>query len=101
VQSIVTPRFRRQVDNQAEENPIMQQGQVSGDKEKRDDETSTATPIIKDPSRLFVPKAPYLERLQHSRNEGSLRTFWRCLSKSKSISHFWMPSSKCRHMSSS
>jgi hypothetical protein len=64
VQSIVTLRSRRQVDNQVEENPAVQQGQESGNKEKRDAEPSKATPIVEDPPRSFVPKAPYLERLQ-------------------------------------
>jgi hypothetical protein len=41
----------------------MQQRQESGDKKKRDDEPSRTTPTVKDPPRLFVPKAPYLERL--------------------------------------
>jgi hypothetical protein len=36
----------------------------SDNKEKRDAEPSTITPIEKDPSRSFVPKAPYPERLR-------------------------------------
>jgi hypothetical protein len=39
-------------------------GEDSGNKEKRDVEPSTTTPIVEDPPRLFVPKAPYPERLQ-------------------------------------
>jgi hypothetical protein len=36
----------------------------SDNKEKKDAEPSTVTPIEKDLSRSFVPKAPYLERLR-------------------------------------
>jgi hypothetical protein len=59
VQSIVTLRFGRQVDNQVEEKSIVQQGQDSGNKEKRDAEPSKATLVVADPPRSFVPKAPY------------------------------------------
>ena len=41
-----------------------QEGEESGNKEERDVGPSTATPIVKDPPRSFVPKAPYPERLQ-------------------------------------
>jgi hypothetical protein len=67
VQSIVTLRSGRQVDNQVVlpgENPSVPQGQESGNNEERDAEPTKATPIIENPSRSFVPKAPYLERLQ-------------------------------------
>jgi hypothetical protein len=67
VQSIITLRSWRQVDNQVvfpEENPSVPQEQESGNNEERDTEPSKATPIIENPSRSFVPKAPYLERLQ-------------------------------------
>ena len=37
---------------------------MSGNKEERDAEPSTATLIVKDPPKSFVPKAPYPERLQ-------------------------------------
>jgi hypothetical protein len=40
------------------------EGEESGNKEERDAEPSTITPIVKDPPRSFVPKAPYPERLQ-------------------------------------
>ena len=62
---IITLESGRQLDNQVVElveNPIVQQ--ESGNKEKRDAEPSIATPIVEDPPRLFVPKVPYLERLQ-------------------------------------
>ena len=70
VQAIVTLRSGRQVDNHVvdlEVEPIGQEGQEgeeSGNKEERDVEPSTATPIMKDPPWSFVPKAPYPERLQ-------------------------------------
>jgi hypothetical protein len=51
------------VDNQVEENLVVQQGQESGNMEKRDADPSKATPIVDYPSRLFVHKAPYPERL--------------------------------------
>jgi hypothetical protein len=41
-----------------------QEEEASGNNEERDAEPSTATPIVKDPPRSFVPKAPYPERLQ-------------------------------------
>jgi hypothetical protein len=67
VQAIVTLRSGRQVDNQVvepEEDLTGQEGKESGNKEERDAKPSTATPIHKDPPRMFLPKAPYLERLQ-------------------------------------
>jgi hypothetical protein len=70
VQSIVTQRSGRQVDNQVEENPAVQQGQESGNKEKRDVEPSKATPVVEDPPRSFVPKEPYPERLQAPKKGG-------------------------------
>ena len=39
-----------------------QEGEESGNKEEKDVEPSTATPIVKDPTRPFIPKAPYPER---------------------------------------
>ena len=41
-----------------------QEGEDSGNKEERDVEPSTATPVVNDPLRSFVPKVPYPERLQ-------------------------------------
>jgi hypothetical protein len=40
-----------------------QEREESGNKEERDAEPSTTTPIMKDPPRSFVPKAPYPKRL--------------------------------------
>jgi hypothetical protein len=104
VQAIVTLRSGRQVDNQVvllEENLVVPQGQDSGSNEERDVEPSKATPTIEDPLKSFVPKAPYQTDYKRFIREGSLRTFWRCSNKSKLISHFWMPSSKCHRMPSS
>jgi hypothetical protein len=67
VQVIVTLRSGRQVDNHVvdpEVDTVGQEGEASGNKEERDVEPSTATPIVKDPPRSFVPKAPYPGRLQ-------------------------------------
>jgi hypothetical protein len=67
VQVIVILRLGREVDNQVvklEADPVGQEREESGNKEEKDAEPSTATPIIKDPPRSFVPKAPYPERLQ-------------------------------------
>jgi hypothetical protein len=73
VQAIVTLRSGRQVDNQViepEVDPAGQEVQESGNKEEKDVEPSTATPIVKDPSRSFVPKVPYLEILQAPKKRG-------------------------------
>jgi hypothetical protein len=66
VQAIVTLRSGRQVDNQVvlhEENPAKPHGQDSGNNEKTEEEPSKVTPIVDDPPRSFMPKAPYPERL--------------------------------------
>jgi hypothetical protein len=71
VQVIVTLRSGRKVDNQVvklEEDPIGQEGEESGHMEERDADPSIAT--LKDPPRSFVPKAPYLERLQAPKKGG-------------------------------
>ena len=47
-----------------------QEREASGNKEERDAEPSTATPIVKDPPRSFVPKVPYPERLQAPKKGG-------------------------------
>jgi hypothetical protein len=60
VQVIVTLRSARPVDNHV----VDPEGEASGNNEEKDVEPSTATPIVKDPPRSFVPKAPYPERLQ-------------------------------------
>ena len=41
-------------------------------KEKRDAEPSTVTPIVKEPPSSFVPKAHYPERLQAPKKGGKL-----------------------------
>jgi hypothetical protein len=54
------------MDNQVvlpEENPSVPKGQESGNNEERVAEPSKATPIIGNPPRSFVPKAPYPNRL--------------------------------------
>jgi len=54
------------VDNQVilpEETTVAQEGQGSRSAEKRDAEPSKSTPTIETPSRSFVPKAPYPDKL--------------------------------------
>ncbi|XP_062151907.1 uncharacterized protein LOC133860287 [Alnus glutinosa] len=73
VQAIVTLRSGRQVDNQVvlhEENPAKPHGRDSGNNEETEEEPSKATPIVDDPPRSFVPKAPYPERLLAPKNGG-------------------------------
>jgi hypothetical protein len=41
-----------------------QEGEEGNNKEERDAEPSTVTPIVKDSPRSFVPKASYPERLK-------------------------------------
>jgi hypothetical protein len=47
--------------------PVGQQEKESDNKEERGAEPSTVTPIVNDPPRSFVPKAPYPERLKASK----------------------------------
>ena len=104
VQAIVTLRSRRQVDNQVvelEEDLNGQEGEKSGNKEEKDVEPSIATPIVKILLGHLYLKCLILRDYKCLRKEGSLRTFWRCSSRSKSISHFWTPSNKYLHMPSS
>jgi hypothetical protein len=75
VQSIVTLRSVRHLDNQVDENPAMQQGQESGNKEKGDSEPSKATLVLEGPPRSFVPKVPYPERLQAPKKGGKFEDF--------------------------
>jgi hypothetical protein len=73
VQAIVTLRLGRQVDNHVVDPKIdiaRQEQEASGNKEERDAEPSIATPVVKDPPRSFVPKAPYPERLQAPKKGG-------------------------------
>ena len=73
--AIVTLGSGRRVDNQVAEKEAdheeklkadlaRQEEKESDNKEKRDAESCTVTPIDKDLPRLFVPKAPYPERLK-------------------------------------
>ena len=76
--AIVTLRSEKRVDNQVVEHEIdhtkpevdlvgkVGQGSEKGDdnKEERGVEPSTVTPIVKDPLRSFILKAPYPERLK-------------------------------------
>jgi hypothetical protein len=78
VQAIVTLRSGKRVDNQVvdpeadhakEEEPKDEEG----DKQKEGDaEPSVVTPVVKEPPRALVPKAPYPKRLQAPRNGGKL-----------------------------
>ena len=76
VQAVVTLRSGRQVDNylvEPEAEPAgqeRQEGKESGNKEERDVEPSTTTPIVKDPPRSFIPKVPYPKRLQAPKKGG-------------------------------
>jgi hypothetical protein len=78
VQAIVTPRSGKRMDNKVmnpeeEQQEKEEQKEQEGDNQKEADaETSTVTPVIKEPPRAFVPKAPYPERLQAPRNGGKL-----------------------------
>jgi hypothetical protein len=78
VQAIVTLRSRKRVDNQVvdpeadhaeEEEP---KGEEGDNQKEGDVEPSTVTPVVKEPPRAFVPKAPYPERLQVPKNGGKL-----------------------------
>jgi hypothetical protein len=79
VQAIVTLRSGKIVDNKvvnpeenAEEEEQKEEGEQreeEGDnQEEGDAESSTVTPVVKEPPRALVPKAPYPERLQAPRN---------------------------------
>jgi hypothetical protein len=46
-----------------QENLAKPHGQDSGNNEEKEEEPSKATPIVDDPPRSFVPKAPYPDRL--------------------------------------
>ena len=66
VQAIVTLRSGKQVDNHVVELEVVlteKEGKEGDKKEERDAEPSIVTPIVKEPPRSFVPKAPYPERL--------------------------------------
>jgi hypothetical protein len=84
VQAIVTLRSGKRVDNKVvnpeeddaekeEQREEEEQKEEKGDNQKEGDaEPSTVTPVVKEPPRALVPKAPYLERLQAPRNGGKL-----------------------------
>jgi hypothetical protein len=78
VQAIVTQRSGKRVDNKVvnpEEDDAEkeEQKEEEGDNQKEGDvEPSTVTPVVKEPPRALVPKAPYPERLQAPRNGGKL-----------------------------
>jgi hypothetical protein len=77
VQAIVNLRSGKRVDNKVV-NPTVdaeeeEQKEEEGDNQKEGDaKPSTVTPVIKEPPRALVPKAPYPERLQAPRNGGKL-----------------------------
>jgi hypothetical protein len=78
VQVIVTLRSGRRVDNQvadpeADHAEEEEQKEEECDNQKEGDaEPSTVTPVVKEPPRVLLPKAPYPERLQAPRNGGKL-----------------------------
>ena len=66
VQAIVILRSERQVDNHVvdlEVDIAGQEGEENGNKEERDAEPSTTTPIVKDPPKTFVLLWNYLPNL--------------------------------------
>jgi hypothetical protein len=78
VQAIFTLRSRKRVDNQMvdpeavhakEEEP---KGEEGDNQKEGDVEPSIVTPVVKEPSRAFMPKAPYRERIQLPKNGGKL-----------------------------
>jgi hypothetical protein len=84
VQAIVTLRSGKRVDNKVvnpEENAEEEEQKGEGkqreeegdNQEEGDAEPSTVTPVVKEPPRALVPKAPYPERLQAPRNGGKIR----------------------------
>jgi hypothetical protein len=58
-----------EADHAEEEEPKDEEGD---NQKKGDAEPFTVTPVVKEPSRALVPKAPYPERLQAPRNGGKL-----------------------------
>jgi hypothetical protein len=78
VLAIVTLRSAKRVDNQAvdpEADLARKEGKKDeeGDKKKEGDvEPSTVTPVVKEPPRSFVPKAPYPNRLLAPKKGGKL-----------------------------
>jgi hypothetical protein len=78
VQAIVTLRFGKRVDNQVVDPKADhvekddQKGEEGDNQKEGDAEPSIATAVVKEPPRSFVPKAPYLERLQAPKKGGKL-----------------------------
>ena len=78
VQAIVTLRYGKRVDNQVAdpEADHVEEEELKGDEgdnqKKGDAGPSTVTPVVEEPPRAFVPKAPYPERLQVPKNGGKL-----------------------------
>jgi hypothetical protein len=77
--AIVTLKSGKQVDNQVAKPEVDlvgkegQEGKEGDNKEEKDDEPSTVTPIVKEPPRSFVPKAPYPNRLLAPKKGGKLK----------------------------
>jgi hypothetical protein len=58
--------------NPEEEAEEEEQKEEEGDNQKEGDaEPSTVTPVVKEPPRALLPKAPYLEDYKHLGMEGS------------------------------
>jgi hypothetical protein len=78
VQAIVTLRSEKRVDNKVvnpeeDDTEKEEQKEEEGDNQKEGDaEPSIVTPVVKEPRRALLPKAPYPERLQAPRNGGKL-----------------------------
>jgi hypothetical protein len=85
VQAIVTLRSGKRLNNQVmdlEANHVEpgvdhdekeeQKGKEGDNQKEVDVEPSTVTPVVKEPPRSFVPKAPYPERLQSPKKGGKL-----------------------------
>jgi hypothetical protein len=58
-----------EVDHSEKEEP---KGEEGDNQKEGDAESSTVTPVVKEPLRALMPKAPYPERLQGPRNGGKL-----------------------------
>ena len=86
-----------EADHAEEEEPT---GEEGDNKKERDAEPSMVTPVVKEPPKTFVPKAPYPERLQAPKKGGKLEDILEVFKHSKLIFHFWTPSSKYLHMPS-
>jgi hypothetical protein len=78
VQAIVTLRYGKRVDNQMvdpevnhaeEEEP---KGEEGDNQKEGDAKPSIVTPIVEEPPKVLVPKAPNPERLQAPKNGGKL-----------------------------